>query len=1074
MRKLSFLLVLLLLTAMQVLAQRTITGKVTSADDGIGIPGVTILVKGTATGVLTDIDGKYSISVPKNATTLQFTFVGMKLQDMTLTASDVVNVAMQSEAQNIEGVVVTALGITREKKSLGYSVQNVDAAELTKSNNADVVNSIGSRVAGVQVVSSSGTAGASSYITIRGAHSLTGNNQPLFVVDGVPMITGGGGGAIDGVASSGRSIEINPDDIATMDILKGGAATALYGLQATNGAIIITTKKGTAKTKMQVQLHQSFSLDKISQMPARQNIFTQGMDGAWAGGNAASFGQRIDQSRYDGATNYKWDINGKIVSKDDPTATDKAVIIYNPYDFFQTGFSSNTALNISGGNDNTTYYFSVGNLSQKGIVPNNTFGRTSFKMNAETKLSSKFTTGGSMSYISSRGNFIQQGSNTSGVMLGLLRTPPTFDNSAGYRFAADGTQRNYRNGGGYDNPYWTANMNSYLDDINRFMGNVYFSYRPLDWLSFNYKLGTDWYSERVNNRLAVYSRVAPAGFNNEYFGLSQIINSDFIITAKKSFGSNFNANLNVGNNMFQSFGKSLSTRANGLSIPEFYQLSNTGSVTGSTGVSEYRTAAFFGDLSLDFRSMLYLGATARNEWSTTMPQNNLSAFFPSVSLGFIFTELPGLKNNKVLSFGKVRASWAKTANIAGAYNTLDYYSQAGAGDGWTTGISYPFKGATGYTVGNGLGNPNLKHETQISNEIGVELRFFDNRLSLDVSLFKNLNSDLLLDVPIAASSGFTSSYLNAAKMESKGIELMLGATPVRGAFTWDIIANFSKTKNTVTQLAEGVDNIFLGGFTDPQIRAVAGKEYRTIYGYDWYRDDKGEPIIYDGSDPDFDWPVGFPIQDPREMRALGKVNPDWIANVTNTFSFKGFSLSLLLDIKKGGLMYNGTHYAMNYFGTSAETATREASYNDDGSLDLAKTPAANVIVYPGMMGHIDADGNPVVTTTKNTTQVVKGQDWYRYYGGSNFASGPTSAVMQDAGWWRLREVTLSYNLGQSLTKTFLKKGEIYFTGRNLWLKTKYDGIDPETNLQGASNSQGMDYFNMPGTKTYTFGFKLDF
>jgi hypothetical protein len=312
-------------------------------------------------------------------------------------------------------------------------------------------------------------------------------------------------------------------------------------------------------------------------------------------------------------------------------------------------------------------------------------------------------------------------------------------------------------------------------------------------------------------------------------------------------------------------------------------------------------------------------------------------------------------------------------------------------------------------------------------------------------------------------------------MESKGYEIVLGLTPVKTkSFEWNIDANFSKTTNTVIALAEGVDNLYLGGFTDPQIRAVAGMEYRTIFGYDWYRDSKGNPIIYDGSDPNFDWPKGFPIYDGRAMKALGKVNPDWIANITNTFTYKGLSLTALLDIKHGGLMYNGTQFAMNYFGTSAQTATREATYNEDGTLDLTKTPAENIVVYSGVMGHIDADGNPVASTTQNTTQVVNTQDWYRYYGGSNFAYGPTAAAMQDAGWVRLREITLAYRLDSKiLGKSFLKGLEFYVTGKNLWLHTKYQGIDPETNLEGASNSQGMDYFNMPGTKSYIFGFKVD-
>lgn len=1050
------------------MAQTKVSGQVTSSEDGQPIPGVSILVKGlSGVGTSTNIDGKYSLNVPAAGKTLVFSYVGYKSQEVALDGKTSINVVLLSEARRIDEVVVTALGIKRDSKALGYSVQSVGSKELTRTSNADVVNSIGSRTAGVQVTSSGGTAGASAYMTIRGAHSLTGNNQPLFVVDGVPVSSGGGMGAVDGVATSNRSIDLNPEDIETMSVLKGGAATALYGLQASNGAIVITTKRGSEKNKMAINISQSISYDVVSQLPARQNTFTQGLNGAWASGNAASWGQRIDESRYDNSNiltpgSYIWDVNGRIVNKNNPNATDRLVKVYDPYDFFQKGSTYNTNVSVSGGNDVSNYYFSVGNMDQTGIVPKNTFGKTSLRLNAETKLTSKLTTGGSASYINSRGNFIQQGSNTSGVMLGLLRTPPTFDNSAGYKFE-DGTQRNYRNGAGYDNPYWTSNMNSYSDKVDRFMGNAFLKYEPLSWMTISCKVGTDWYAQRTNDRVAVYSRVAPAGYNTERFSVNKIFNSDLLLSMKQTVGGVYNFNLTLGQNMYSNFSKSLTGKAVGLTIPEFYHVSNTGSQTAGSITTEYRTAAFFGDFSFDYAGMVFLGLTGRNDWSTTMPSDRLSSFYPSASFGFIFSELPGLKGNSLLSFGKLRASWAKTANIASPYNTRNYYGAATVADGWTDGISFPFNSTSGYTVSDVMVDPKLKHETQLSTEIGVDLRFLKNRIRLDVAYFINENKDLLLQVPIPSSSGFTNKYTNAASMESKGIEIMLSATPIQiKDFTWDISANFTKTKNNVIKLAEGVDNLFLGGFEDPQIRAVAGMEYRTIFGYDWYRDASGKPIIYDGSNPNVDWPVGTPITDLREMKALGTVNPDWIANFTNTFSYKGLSLVVNVDIKHGGKMYNGTKYAMNYFGTSAETATRE-------------NKPENRIVWDGVMGTIDDNGKPVVTGGVNTTAVIKDQDWYRYYGGSNFAQGPTANAIEDGGWVRLREVTISYVLPKSIfAKTMIKGSEFFATGKNLWLNTKYTGIDPETNLEGSSNAQGMDYFNMPGTKSYTFGIKLSF
>jgi hypothetical protein len=379
-------------------------------------------------------------------------------------------------------------------------------------------------------------------------------------------------------------------------------------------------------------------------------------------------------------------------------------------------------------------------------------------------------------------------------------------------------------------------------------------------------------------------------------------------------------------------------------------------------------------------------------------------------------------------------------------------------------------GQTGFQLGSGLGNPDLKHETMDSWEVGLELRFFKNRLNLDASYFDNINKDLLMSVPIAASTGFTSVYLNAAKMESKGIELSLDATPVvTKNFNWNIIVNFTKINNKVLQLAPGVENLFLGGFTEPQVRAVAGESYGSVFGMDWMRDENGNILIND--DPTDSYRDGYPWSDAREYRNIGNTSPDWLANITNTVSFKGISLSFMVDIKKGGVMYNGTGFAMNYFGTSIATAKREVYYTPEGTIDFDLTPAENITVFDGVYGHVDADGNPVSSGIKNVTPVVLDQAWWRGHG-SNFGGGPTAAAMQPAGWVRLRDVSLAYDI--PVKNTFMKYLQIYVTGKNLLLFTPYEGIDPETNLQGAVNGQGMDYFNNPGTKTYMAGLKVTF
>lgn len=1074
MKRFTVLLALFAFVGLVLQAQSVqITGNVTSADDGSPLPGVSVVVKGTTIGTVTDFNGDYVLAVPQTATTLVFSFVGMETAEVEIGDRTTIDLEMTQSALGLEEVVVTSLGIKRDAKALGYSVQSVSTEEITRTPNADVVNSLASKMAGVQINSSAGTAGASSYVTIRGAASILGNNQPLFVVDGLPIITGGGGGLVDGVATSGRSIELNPEEIESISVLKGGAATALYGVQAANGAVIITTKKGSESDQLDVDFHTSVSWENPSMLPPMQDKYAQGANGNWISGSSTAWGPKIADMSYSKDpsvwTKPLYDVQGALVPNDSPLAEGPAKA-YDAYDYFQTGMIYNNNLSLSTGNERNKFFASIGSYNQEGIVPENTFNKINLRVNASTKLTRNLEVGGNTSYIHSNGNFIQQGSNVSGVMLGLLRTPPSFDNSAGWKLP-DGSQRTYRNGGGYDNPYWVSNEIFWDESVDRFMGNFVATWFATEWFNVSYNIGTDFYNRKYQDYFPIFSRAATSGSLGEYSNFSQVINSDLLLNFNHSFNENISVRLTLGNNLYSTYSKFVYGSATGLEIPGFVQVSNTSTQNTQTGTSEYRTAAVFGDLQFDLFRMLYVGVTGRNDWATTMPEDNLSTFYPSANVGFVFTELPVLKDNPILSFGKLRASYAVTANIADPYGTVTNFFPAGAGDGWTTGIDFPFLQFAGFSLGNTVGNTQLTHENMITQEVGAELRFLQNRIGVDVGYFKNINEDLLLFVPIAASTGFQQVYQNAGTMESYGWEISMNVTPVRTrSFSWDILANFTSFKNPVTELAPGVEDVFLGGFVDPQIRAVAGQEYRTIYGFDYFRDDAGNYIIND--DPSDAYPDGFPMTDNSQMVPLGTVNPDWMFNLTNTFSFKGFTLTALLDVKEGGLMYNGTRFTMNYFGTSKETEKREVYYNADGTIDLERTPSENLVVYDGVLGHLDGSNNVVTEGIPNAQPVVNDARWYLGEGG-NFGGGATDGAIDDASWIRLREISLNYTLPSSiLGKTFLKSASVYVSGRNLWIKTPYVGIDPETNLQGADNSQGMDYFNMPGTKAVTVGLRI--
>jgi TonB-linked SusC/RagA family outer membrane protein len=1068
MRRFTLFLALMIFIGMQVAQAQTrsLSGTVTNAEDGSTIPGVSVVVKGTTIGTTTDLQGRYSLTVPADAQVLQFSFVGMKAQEVAIGAENVINVTMEPEITAIEGVVVTAIGVRREAKALGYSVQSVESDAITRSGNINPVNALSGRVAGVQITNSSGAAGASSFMTIRGNASITGNNQPLFVVDGVPIDNSqltsgdprsGSNNLLYGVALSNRIVDINPEDIENVNILKGGAATALYGLRAANGAVIITTKKGSSLAGQQttISFNSSVTFDQVSQTSEMQDKFGQGTFGDF-GVTTLAWGPKLDTMRFDGATDNLYYPNGNIVSQNHPDA--KSDLRVGPYDnvdnFFQTGVSFNNSLSIAGGTGGTTYYLSIANTTSEGVVPNNTFQRTNVTLAGESKLSDRFTTEARLSYANSGGVRIQQGSNTSGVMLALMRMPPNFDitggvddptdNVASYRLP-DGRQRNAYNGGGYDNPFWTVNMNQFEDKVNRVTGHASLTFDATDWLDVTYRVGSDFYSDRRNQFFARFSRTLPNGqvFEDQHF--VRDFNSDLIFNVNTDITDDISFTGLFGHNMYQTQYQRLYSQGDNLTVPDFYNLANAASLYTDETTQKKRTAALYADLGFSYRSMIFMNFTGRNEWSTSLPEDENPFFFPSVSGSFVFTELPGLVDNPVLPFGKVRFSYAQIANDAFVYATNQTYASASWGDGWTNGISFPGWGTAGFSMSATLANPELQPEKLTSIEVGFDLRFLNNRLGLDFTYYDNTNDDLILSVPIAKSSGYYFANKNAASMVNKGIELTLNANPVRTAdFSWNLNVNFTKNTNEVLELAEGVENVFLAGFVGAQARAVVGQSYGSIYGDYWEKHESGERLIID--DPDDPY-YGFPIMAEGETN-LGDVLPDWTMGINNTLTYRDLSLSFLFDIKQGGVMWNGTKGAMYYFGTHKDTEAREAD--------------SEPYVFEG----VKSDGSP------NDIPVIRDINWFVLGEGSGF-TGPTEEFIEETDWVRLRELTLSYRLNRSIMeRTVFQTAEIFFTGRNLWLSTPYTGVDPETSLIGAANGQGLDYFNMPGTKSYMIGLRV--
>lgn len=1040
-RKLLSLLLAWMVSIAAVSAQnRQITGQVTDGKEPI--IGASVSVKGTSIGTATDVNGRYTLTIPASAQTLLVKAVGMKSQELSIAGLSEINVKMGPDVVKLDETVITAFGIERERKTLGYSQQKVSGDELRKSGEQNMIQGLSGKAAGVFVQGSGGTPGASSKVLLRGNATFTGENQPLIVVDGVPIdnsttqSTAGDNpfnSNLSGVNNSNRGVDINPDDIESMNVLKGPAAAALYGVRAGAGAIIITTKKGKKGTKsFSVDFNTSAEISQVNKLPKLQMKYSQGTGGGTlkadkSGSNAAGIYRP-------GITPQSW---GNL-TKDSLgiTPTD------NMGEFFQTGYAYNNNISITNTSENSSIRVSLGRLDQTGIVPNTKFNRTTVRMTADTRLNKKLSLGGTVNYINSGGIRSQNGSNLSGVMLGLLRAPNSYklnDPANGGFKNPDGTQRTYMTI--YDNPWWTANENPFVDDVNRVLGNVNMTYDAADWMSVTYRIGTDFWTDERKQIFAVGSWApdnAPGGEVDHNILRSHEVYSDLLVTFKKDITKDIKASLLLGNNMNHRYSQDLYSRGRDLGVPGNYNLNNAANLYSSESNSTIRTYAHFFDLNLAYQNYLFLGVTGRREVASTFGTAKNDFFYPSANLSLVFTELVKIPT---LTFGKIRVAYAQAGISPAAYGTSTYFVRSTYTDGFTGGLSFPYTGINGYGYSNTLGNPNLKPERNTGREFGLDLRFFEGRLGFDFTYYVQRSTDLLVYRPVAPSSGFSQSYENLGEMENRGIELMLNATPIQKKdFQWDITLNFTRARNEVLKLAEGVKELSLeAGFASMGSYAIVGEPYGVFYGTKWARNSSGQLII--GTN-------GLPTVDPVRGN-LGNPYPDWFAGLRNTFTYKNVSLTCLFDIRQGGSIWNGTWARLQQIGNTEESAEgREKAYIIEG---------------------VKADGtaNDIAISSYNYFRTFKGD-------GGNYAA---ENAMQDGSWIRLRDLGISYKfttLPASVSK-YVKGLELGIVGRNLWLKTDYTGVDPETSLTGAgSNIGGWDYFNNPSTKSYTFSLKANF
>lgn len=1057
---------------------RNISGKVTTAN-GDPIPGVTIVVPETTVGGITDLQGNYKIEIPQEASVLQFSFVGMRTENIEINGRNVINVTMQEDVVGLDEVVVTAMGIRKDVKALGYAVEDVSGEELTRSGETNVIQSLASKASGVQVISSSGVPGASSKILIRGNSTFTGENQPLIVVDGVPIdnrttTTSGDdypyNPNLQGVNDANRAIDINPEDIESVTILKGPAAAALYGVRAGNGAILYTTKKGKAGG-LRATYSYKMEISEVNKLPELQDTYAQGeYGGGWDFDNNRSTQDEAEYITADFGPDNIWgtadDVSWGTSYSWGPRMADLGLEPVNNVDeFFRTAFSNQHNLALSGGSASTTFRLSFGRTDQNGIIPNSEFKRSSVRLTADTKVSSKLKVGGTVNYVNSGGTKVQNGSNLSGIMLTLMRTPPSFDlknENGGYKDPVTGQQRQYYFL--YDNPYFAAHESPHTDNVDRVYGNVFGEYDPLKWLNITYRLGTDVYADERKQIFATGSWQATdlSGEVFENVKRNKEIYSDLLVNLSKDF-SVVGTSLTLGNNLNHREYQDVFGRGRQLGVPGFYNLGNAAELYADEYSQFIRTAALFFIADIEFNNFVFLNVTGRNEWSSTFGPNQNQFFYPSANLSFVFTEF--IDSDDFLSFGKVRLAYAQSGISAPVYSSRTYFTQPFLTDGFTGGLSYPYMGRSGLGYSNIIGNPNLSPERVTGKEVGLDVRFFKGRLNFDFTYYDQLSTEILVQRNIPSSTGFRTKQSNSGEMSNKGIELMVSGSPIRTSdFNWDININFSRNRSEVLKLAEGVTEIDIASaFTEIGSYAIVGSPYGAFFGTKWERTPEGDLIIGDD---------GLPLVQ-LETGGIGDPFPDWQSNIRNTFSYKGLSLTALFDIRKGGDIYAGTWARLNRQGVTKASADRERTFLIDGV--TAQYDKNGDVMYET---EGDRKGLAKYTNEANTQKIDAITYWQNYQG--DF--GTAEQKVRDGSWIRLREVGLNYRWNLSNLTTMVQYVDISVSGRNLWLQTDYPGVDPETSLTGAGGDPessggaltGFDYFNNPGTRSYIFGLKFGF
>ena len=1038
----------------------TIQGSVVDATTQTPLADVRIMVLGTDLGTRTTNDGRFLLSnVPAGSQTLRALRIGYASLEQPVSVAaggtETVTLALTTTVASLEGVVVTALGIERDERTISTSVQTVRGEDLTEARDPNLVAALSGKVAGVQITNSN-TAGGSSRIVIRGANSLTGSNQPLFIVDGIPVSnaapTGGDRGynALD----YGNAIQdINPNDIESISVLKGPNAAALYGSRAANGAILITTKSGRRAAGVQVSASAGTTFETPLKLPDYQNSYGQGWRGEYqyvdgqgsgvADDRDESWGPRLDgrttgcsyipsdDPRYDPANRYTYDTTAPCTQFfSNGEAAPWEAHPDNVRDFFETGRTTNASAAFATNGEKANVRLSISRMDQDGMIPGFQMDRTNVSLHGGSNLTPKLRTDASVQYINSGArNRPAQGYGGSNPMWSFIwfgRQVDTHLLEAKTR-NEDGTQFHWNNIWS-NNPYVLARENLNKDGRNRIIGNASVSYDVASWLTATLRTGTDWYEEgrRMQFTDGLYEMMYDVG-DNGALGADNVFrqetNSDFLLRAIAPRYGDFSVEFDFGGNRRDNSYRSNGVWIRELAIPGIYSYSNYTEPPVSYDYREEQAVnSLYGQARVAYRDLAYLDLSGRNDWSSTLPPEHNSYFYPAISGSVVFSELVALPS---LSFGRLRAGWARVGNDAPPYQLRDPYI-----------FDVPFDQAPRLTASNLLRNAELKPEQTSSWEVGADLRFLDDRLGVGATYYRKATTNQILSLDISAMTGFESRYINAGKISNHGVELMVEATPVRldNGFQWDIAANFSRDRAYVDELYGDAETLVLDTYYSVSVQAKKGERYGAMYGRKYVRDGQGNIVV--GSN-------GLPLNSSTNpFEHLGNYNPDWVGGLTNRLSWRGFDVSALVDIRRGGSIYSLTSYYGRRSGVLVETLQGREN-----------TPFDSLIV----------EGVKVVAgdTVPNDIK-VQAQDYHRGLGGI------AEQFTFDASFIKLRELRVGYDVPRNLTSRWGFGGlRVALVGRNLWLDSDAPHIDPETAFN-AGNVQGFEYGQMPSARSIGF------